>query len=113
MKKEKQTYLFVCLANMNRSPTAETVFQSLARSKGVDVKTLSAGISGWAARPLSGDIIKKADLIFVMEDYMKHEIQSIFSADPGRIVVLGIPDVYDREDPVLVKILRDALELYV
>ncbi|MFW5945080.1 MAG: hypothetical protein ACOCTU_07445, partial [Bacteroidota bacterium] len=68
---------------MNRSPTAAAVFQGLARSKGLDIQVMSAGISGWAARPLDSDILKKADLIFVMEDYMKHEIQSIFSVDPG------------------------------
>jgi len=113
MKKEQKTYLFVCLANMNRSPTAEAVFQGLAQSKGVNVRTMSAGISGWAARPLDDTIIREADLIFVMEDYMKHEIQFIFSADPGKIVVLDIPDIYDRDDPVLIKHLRDALGTYV
>ena len=77
------------------------------------VRTLSAGISGWSACPLNNDIVKNADLIFVMEDYMKHEIQSIFSVDPGRIIVLDIPDIYDRDDPILLKILRDALEPYL
>ncbi|MEF8811366.1 MAG: hypothetical protein V5A47_10615 [Bacteroidales bacterium] len=113
MESSRKTYLFVCLANMNRSPTAASVFQGLARSKGRDIHVMSAGISGWAVRPLNNDILKKADLIFVMEDYMKHEIQSIFSVDPGRIIILDIPDVYDRDDPVLVKILRENLEPYI
>ena len=98
---------------MDRSPTAERVFQEMARAKGVNVQTLSAGLSDWAVNPLTTDLVEKADLIFVMEDYMKHEIESGFSVDPGRIIVLGIPDTYYRNDPVLVKILRDALEPYL
>jgi len=113
MENSKKTYLFVCLANMNRSPTAERVFQGLAQSKSSDIQAVSAGISGWATRPLDREIINKADLIFVMEDYMKHEIVSIFSVEPGRIIVLGIPDIYDTDAPILVKILKEALEPYV
>ncbi|MGM0530803.1 MAG: phosphotyrosine protein phosphatase [Bacteroidota bacterium] len=113
MEQSGKTYLFVCLANMNRSPTAATVFQELVQRKGLDVHVMSAGISGWAARPLNTDVLKKADLIFVMEGYMKYEIESIFSVEPGKIIVLGIPDNYDRNDPVLVKILRETLEPYI
>ena len=113
MESSRKTYLFVCLANMNRSPTAETVFQGLLRSKGSNIHVLSAGISGWAPQPLNHNIVKKVDLIFVMEDYMKHEIESIFSVEPGRIIVLGIPDIYDRDDLVLVKILQETLEPYI
>jgi predicted protein tyrosine phosphatase len=105
-------YLFVCLANMNRSPTAEAVFQGLVRKKGSNINILSAGLSGLAVRPLTKELVEKADLIFVMEDYMKHELQSAFSIDSGKIIVLDISDVYDRDDPVLVKILRDMLEPY-
>ncbi|MCF8336249.1 MAG: hypothetical protein K9H65_06575 [Bacteroidales bacterium] len=107
-----KTYLFVCLANMNRSPTAEAVCQGLARSKGSNIQTSSAGLSGWAERPLKKEVAEKADLIFVMEDYMKKEISIAFSVASGKIIVLDIPDIYDRNDPVLVKILREKLEPY-
>lgn len=111
-KKNKCTYLFVCLANMNRSPTAAEVFQGLARKRGRDVVTLSAGVSPLAQQPLDASLVARADLIFVMEDYMRESILRDFDVKEGRIVVLDIPDVYEKDDPVLVKQLRDALEPY-
>jgi predicted protein tyrosine phosphatase len=113
MQQPMQTYLFVCLANMNRSPAAATVFQGLARARGVKVRVVSAGISPLARKPVDTKTAEEADLIFVMEDYMKHDLVGDFDVHPGKVVVLGIPDIYDRDDPMLVKQLRDALLPYV
>jgi predicted protein tyrosine phosphatase len=112
MSSHEKTYLFVCLANMNRSPTAASVFRALAKAGGMQVKALSAGVSPLARKPVTKELTKTADLIFVMEDYMKKEIQGNFHVEPGKIIVLNIPDIYDSNDPVLVKQLRDKLMVY-
>jgi len=112
MSQREKTYLFVCLANMNRSPTAASVFQGLAKAGGLPVKTYSAGVSPLARKPVTKELAERSDLIFVMEDYMKKEILSQFDVEPGKIIVLDIPDIYDRDQPGLVKQLRDKLVVY-
>ncbi len=113
MSNKIPTYLFVCLANMNRSPTADDVFRGLAKSKGIKVKTDSAGLSFLSEKALDNGLAKTADLIFVMEEYMKDQIEQGYQVEPGRIIVLGIPDIYERNDPVLVKILLEKLEPWI
>ena len=113
MKKKKVIYLFVCLANMNRSPTAATVIKGLARGRGLPLEAISAGVSPLARQPLTRDLVARADLIFVMEDYMKQSLLRDFDVPAGKIIVLGIPDIYEQDDPVLVSQLSDLLEPYL
>ena len=113
MKEKIPTYLFVCLANMNRSPTAEDVFRGLVKSKGKRIRTNSAGLSYLSKQPINNKLAKEADIIFVMEKYMKDQLEQLFRIKPGKIIVLNIPDIYERDDPVLIKILLDVLESYL
>ncbi len=106
-------YLFVCAANRNRSPTAAAVFRTLAAQAGVAVEVDSAGISPFAERPVTKELADRADLIFVMEDYMARELEARYGQDPAKIVCLDIPDVYYRDDPLLVHFLKEALAPYV
>ncbi len=109
---KKSVYLFVCMANMQRSPTAETVCKGLARESNLPVECVSAGLSPMAVQPVNKDLVQKADLIFVMEHFMKEVIMRDYDVEAGRILVFNIPDVYEQDDPVLVKQLRDAMEPY-
>jgi len=111
MKKKGTTYLFVCLANMNRSPAAAMVMEGLARN--LPIEAVSAGVSPMARRPVSRDLVHRADLIFVMEDYMKQSILRDYDVPGGKIIVLDIPDIYEQDDPVLVAQLRERLKPYV
>jgi predicted protein tyrosine phosphatase len=106
-------YLFVCAANRNRSPTAEAVFRALAAQAGVEVKVGSAGLSPFSERPMTKKLADSADLIFVMEDYMARELETAFGQDPAKIVCLDIPDIYLRDDPLLVHLLRETLAPFV
>jgi predicted protein tyrosine phosphatase len=116
MKNKRQTkhktYLFICMANMQRSPTAEDVARGLAQANGVPAKAKSAGISPLAEQPINRELAKEADLIFVMEGFMKQYIEESYQVEPGRIIVLGIPDVYERNEPQLVRILTEMLRPY-
>jgi predicted protein tyrosine phosphatase len=106
-------YLFVCAANRNRSPTAAEVFRALTARAGIAVEVSSAGLSPYAERPVTKELADRADLIFVMEDYMARELETQYGQDPAKIVCLDIPDVYYRDAPLLVHLLKEGLAPFV
>jgi predicted protein tyrosine phosphatase len=95
--------LFVCTANLQRSPTAETMFQGW---KGIWIAK-SAGIMPDPTRnPLTQELIDWANVIIVMEPIHSHYITSHFQCNPDKIRLLNIPDRYFRDDPELMTLLR-------
>jgi predicted protein tyrosine phosphatase len=95
--------LFVCTANLQRSPTAENLFQGW---KGI-WEAKSAGIMpDPQGNPLTQELIDWADLIIVMEPIHSHYIHSHFQCSPAKIRILNIADRYFRDDPELISILR-------
>ena len=95
--------LFLCSRNRLRSPTAEHVFADLA-----GIETASAGLDHDADTPLSPELLRWADVIFVMERKHRAKLSTRFRAHIGgkRIVCLDIPDVYAYMDPALVALLQ-------
>ena len=81
--------LFVCSANLDRSPTAEALFQDAP-----GIETASAGTNNDAVTPLSEELILWADLIIVMERAHRDKIRKRFrsSLKAQRVVCLDIPD---------------------
>jgi predicted protein tyrosine phosphatase len=95
--------LFVCTANLQRSPTAQHLFQGW---KGI-WEAKSAGISPDPGKiPLTQALVDWADLILAMESIHSQFLRSHFKCDPGKIRILGIADVYFRDDPELISILQ-------
>lgn len=107
-KPKKLRVLFICSGNLERSPTAEQVFRNWVE---LDVK--SAGSDESALNPLTKDVIDWADMIFAMEENHKRRVLEISPDSSGKIIVLGIEDVYYRSDPGLVKILKKRVTPYV
>ena len=103
-------YLFVCYANMDRSPTAEVVCARIAQENNLDIVASSAGVSRGANRPVTKEMADLADTIFVMEPSMVTEMVEGYSQNPAKIVCLDILDVYAQNDPVLVQ--RLGAEMY-
>lgn len=100
--------LFVCSANLQRSPTAEEL---LSGKDGFEVE--SAGTWGHGQRRVSQDVLEWADRIFVMEERHK---EVLLDMDPGvgkKIVVLNIPDRYYKNDPELVETLKSKLSKHL
>jgi predicted protein tyrosine phosphatase len=95
--------LFVCSQNKLRSPTAERVF---SQYPGLECE--SAGTDATAQTPLEPDLLRWADVIFVMERSHKRRIATKFKEHLAgkRVVVLDIPDEYDFMDEALVRLLR-------
>ncbi len=101
--------LFVCTENLQRSPTAEELFKG---NKIYEAK--SAGISPTSAKPITKQAIEWADKIFVMEPFHKEYIKEFFPMYKNKeITVLNIPDIYYRNDPKLIKILKEKLRKYL
>ncbi len=91
--------LFICNQNQNRSKTAEEVFKGKFETK-------SAGL--YNQKPVTEGQLGWADVIFVMENEQRQEIAKRF---PGayrqkRILSLDIPDIYQYNQPELIKLLK-------
>jgi predicted protein tyrosine phosphatase len=99
--------LFVCSGNVDRSPTAEAL---LKNKEGLDVR--SAGTWEAARTVVSKELIDWADTIFVMEEHHKEALKMIDPKAQSKIIVLDIEDRYLRNDPELVKILKEKLSEY-
>lgn len=63
------------------------------------MKNLGLDISGHRAKQLSGGLAKQADLILVMDNAQRQEIQHLHPATTGRVFRLGELDKFDVPDP--------------
>lgn len=68
-----------------------------------------------SARPLTKELVASADMIFAMETHHREWIRRKFKERPsdGKIIALGIPDEYERDDPVLVRLLEARVAPYL
>jgi len=100
---QKAKVLFVCSANLDRSPTAEKLFHNW---KG-RWEAKSAGIMPSLGRnALSQNLIDWADLILVMEPQHAEYIDANFKTNPNKLRVLDVSDRFVRDDPELILELR-------
>lgn len=102
--------LFICSQNRLRSPTAEQVFASWP-----EIETASAGLNNAAENPLTPELVRWADLIFVMEPTHRAKLRSKFRAclRDQRIVCLDIPDDYDFMAAELIELLKARVSRYL
>ena len=107
---EPTSLLFICSHNKWRSPTAEALFDQhphyVARSAGTEAGArvrVTAGLLGWA------------DIIFVMERRHADRLQAKFAEElrGKKLIVLRIPDKYQRNDPRLIAVLQEQLPKYL
>jgi predicted protein tyrosine phosphatase len=97
--------LFVCSANMDRSPTAENFCNKIC---GFQAK--SAGTATYAKNRITQDLIEWADTIIAMEEKNKEAIIEMVPESKNKIIVLNIPDIYHYEQPELINILQKELQ---
>lgn len=95
--------LFVCSQNKLRSPTAEQVF---ADHPGIEVA--SAGTNADADNPVTPELVRWADIIFVMEKAHRSKLQKRYRADMknARLICLEIPDEYEFMEDSLILLLK-------
>ena len=93
--------LFICGRNQWRSPTAEKIC-----SKYPNINVRSAGTRDNARKTVTFNDIQWADIIMVMEQKHKSELQSKFTLNNKTIYVLDITDNYRYMDPELISELH-------
>ncbi len=106
----KMKILFICRANLQRSPTAVDVFNKLAKRFNIKAEAKSAGIDELSEVVINKALINWADRIYVMEQFQKEFILSLEPLAKNKIKVLNIKDVYYRDDPELITILENKLK---
>ena len=92
--------LFICTANMERSPTAEKLFKDVP-----GWETRSAGTSVDATVPVTKELIDWADRIVVMQSHHMDRIIELSRMAFRKTLVLGVEDVYYRCSPTLIGLL--------
>ena len=102
--------LFVCSANIDRSPTAEHIY-----SDRCDLDVKSAGTSDYARTPVSSELIQWADIILCMEKKHKNKIIKIFSDIAVNKIIdsLDVPDIYDYMNINLVNMIREKTDTWL
>lgn len=98
-----QNILFVCSQNRLRSPTAEQLFADHPA-----IEVASAGTNNDAENPLTAELVRWADLIFVMEKTHRNKVQRRFKAalKSARLICLDIPDDYEFMEDGLIHLLK-------
>lgn len=104
----KLHFLFICTANVQRSPTAEGLFEGID-----EVEARSAGIHPLAAKRVYQPAIDWADKIFVMETGHMSFLEKNLDVSGKEIINLEIPDMYERDDPKLISILKEKLDKFL
>ena len=91
--------LFICNQNENRSKTAEEIFKNKFETK-------SAGL--YNKKQVDEKQLSWADKVIVMEDEQRSEIARRFPKQyiKKQIISLEIPDVYNYNNPALIRILK-------
>lgn len=103
--------LFVCTQGKNRSRTASGVWKKLHPED--EVLSIGSEYFDEKHQPQIMEILDWADRIYAMEERHKKEIISIsrgYERIYVKIKVLGIPDLYDYNNPELVRILKTKLK---
>lgn len=106
-----QHVLFVCTANVDRSPTAEDLYRDDER-----YEVRSAGVAPFATTPLTRDLLLWADRVFVMnerEDQHRTLLRIRFPDVDRPVVDLDVEDRWRRGDPQLVGLLLRRLRPYL
>ena len=98
-----KTMLFVCSQNRLRSPTAEQIFADRP-----NIEVSSAGTNHDAENSLTGELVRWADVIVVMEKTHRAKLRRRFreALNGKRVICLDIPDEYAFMEPALVRLLE-------
>jgi predicted protein tyrosine phosphatase len=104
----RERILFVCTANVDRSPTAEFLYLGDPR-----YEVHSAGTAPFATNPITREMLRWADRVFVMserEDRHRTLIKMRFPDLDRPVIDLDVEDRWRRGHPELVERLLKALK---
>jgi len=104
--------LFVCRGNVCRSRVGEQIFQVLSWSvaRRGEHEARSAGVDpDPGGRPVTSRDLAWANVVCVMEPEHEAYIRKHWPAHAPKVRVLGIPDVYEPDDPELRDLLTEVV----
>lgn len=107
----RQRILFVCTANVDRSKTAEDLYESDPR---FEVK--SCGVAPFAQVVVTRELLDWADFVFVMNESEDHHVTAIRRRFPGlskHVIDLNIEDRWKRGHPELARLIVSRLEPHI
>jgi predicted protein tyrosine phosphatase len=107
----RQRLLFVCTANIDRSRTAQDLYEHDPR---FEVK--SCGVAPFAQVVVTRDLLDWADYVFVMNETEDHHLTAIKRRFPGlskEIINLEIEDRWKRGHPELARLIVSRLEPHI
>lgn len=93
--------LFVCEGHAQRSPTFEIWFKKNRPQYDVKSVGTSFNFSG-----IIGELLKWADMIFVMDLEQEMYIARKFPEFLEKVVIIGCDDKYPRESPQLFRLIE-------
>jgi predicted protein tyrosine phosphatase len=99
--------LFVCTANIARSPMAAAVFHELWSQEGHEAR--SAGLAPSAIRRLTTRDLAWADVVAVMELQHLIAIRQRWPRHAAKVRVLDVPDDYGPGEPELRDVLMQKI----
>ncbi|MBI4158536.1 MAG: HD domain-containing protein [Candidatus Yanofskybacteria bacterium] len=105
----KVKLLFICTANINRSRAGEDLF---ANSAVYEAKSAGFVMFESSGQALTQGLINWADRVFVMDEVSDCHLTKLragFDVQNKDVVVLGIPDKFDRKDRNLSALLKEKL----
>jgi predicted protein tyrosine phosphatase len=101
--------LFVCTANVARSPMAAEIFLRLT-GPGAPYAARAVGTAAWAMRRLTTRDLAWADLVVVMEPRHLAEIRNLWPDQAKKVRVLRVPDDYEPGEENLRQLLTEKLK---
>ncbi len=74
------------------------------------IEVSSAGLNAHEDSPVTPELLKRADIVFVMEKAHRNKLSQEFGSHlkSQRIICLNIPDDYEFMDERLVKLLKSV-----
>jgi predicted protein tyrosine phosphatase len=108
----KTKILFVCTANIDRSPTAEHLYKYHPE---LEVKSAGTALYGFAELPVSLELIMWADVILCMTERQKHFIEHEFSDIISDKIIdeLDVQDNYRYMNIQLQNILKTRIDAWL
>ena len=107
----KKHLLFLCTANIDRSPTGEALFENSEK-----YESKSAGIYPLARKQVTKELVDWADYIFVMDERRERHKTELLKQFPELeqenkpIIILNISNEFVRHDPELERRMKISLE---
>ena len=107
----RERILFVCTANVDRSRTAEDLYENDPR-----FEVRSCGVAPFAQVVITRELLDWADRIFVMNESEDHHVTAIRRRFPGfskEVIDLDIEDRWKRGHSELKSLIESRLERYI